>query len=102
MVQLIENKIKEIEALCKEHQVLGISVFGSAANNSMTENSDIDFLVHFSESIELLDYADNYFELKDKLRLLLGKEIDLVSTRSLKNRILIEQINNSKIDLYAA
>ena len=102
MVQLIENKIDEIVVLCKEHHVIGISVFGSAANNSMDENSDIDFLVQFSDSIELLDYADNYFELKEKLQLLLGKEIDLVSIRSLKNKVLIEQINSSKIDLYAA
>ena len=102
MVQEIENKINDIISLCKLHYVDGISVFGSAASNKMTEKSDIDLLVQFSESIELLNYADNYFELKDKLEALLGREIDLVTTRSLTNKFLIEEINNSKIDLYAA
>ena len=102
MIQVIEDKIDDIISLCKQHQVVGISVFGSAARNSMQETSDIDLLVQFSETIELLDYADNYFDLKDKLELLLGREIDLVSIKSLKNMVLIEEINNSKIDLYAA
>jgi predicted nucleotidyltransferase len=68
----------------------------------MNENSDIDFLVQFSEEIEVLDYADNYFSFLEKLENLMGKKIDLVSKKSLKNPILIEEIDRSKVDLYAA
>jgi predicted nucleotidyltransferase len=82
--------------------VKSIALFGSAAKDSMNENSDIDFLVQFSEEIEVLDYADNYFSFLEKLENLMGKKIDLVSKKSLKNPILIEEIDRSKVDLYAA
>lgn len=50
----------------------------------MHENSDIDFLVQFSDDIDVLDYADNYFSFLEKLESLMGKKIDLVSKKSLK------------------
>ena len=102
MIRLIEDKINDIIVLCKEHNVTSIALFGSAAKESMNENSDIDFLVLFSENIDVLDYADNYFSLLEKLEALLGKKIDLVSKRSLRNPVLIEDIDRSKVDLYAA
>lgn len=102
MIKIIEDRLTEIIALCKKHNVKSISLFGSAAKDSMNENSDIDFLVQFSEDIEVLDYADNYFSFLEKLEKLMGKKIDLVSKNSLKNPILIEEIDRSKVDLYAA
>lgn len=33
---------------------------------------------------------------------LLGKKVDVVSKKSLRNPILIREIENTKIDLYAA
>jgi uncharacterized protein len=102
MIQLIEDRLNEIIALCKMHRVKSIALFGSAATNSMHENSDIDFLVQFSDEIEVLDYADNYFSFLEKLENLIGKKVDLVSKKSLKNPILIEEIDRSKVELYAA
>ena len=40
-----------------------MALFGSAANEMMQEHSDIDLLVEFSEDLEVLEYADNYFTL---------------------------------------
>lgn len=102
MIKQIEDKLQDIIRLCKLHGVNSIAIFGSAANNTMKENSDIDFLVQFSESIDVLEYADNYFSLLEKLERLMGKKIDLVSKKSLKNPILIEEIDRSKVELYAA
>ncbi|MEZ4936899.1 MAG: nucleotidyltransferase domain-containing protein [Crocinitomicaceae bacterium] len=102
MIKLVEDRLNEIIALCKVHRVNSIALFGSAAKNSMHENSDIDFLVQFSEDIDVLEYADNYFSFLEQLENLLGKKIDLVSRKSLKNPVLIEEIDRSKVDLYAA
>ncbi len=102
MVKIIEDKLTGITDLCKSHNVLSIALFGSAAKNNMTETSDIDFLVQFSEDIDVLNYADNYFSFLEKLENLIGRKIDLVSKKSLKNPILISEINRFKIDLYAA
>lgn len=82
------------------HRVKSIALFGSAAKDSMHENSDIDFLVQFSDEIDVLDYADNYFSFLEKLENLIGKKVDLVSKKSLKNPVLIEEIDRSKVDLY--
>jgi predicted nucleotidyltransferase len=102
MIELIHNKLDEIIVACKQHHVDGISLFGSATGNSMNVNSDIDFLVFFSKDIDVLDYADNYFLLLEKLQKILSKKVDLVSSRSLKNPILKNEIYQTKVDLYAA
>lgn len=102
MIDLIQNKIGDIVVACKEHHVKTIALFGSAAKNAMHEDSDIDFLVEFSDDIDVLDYADNYFSLLDKLQEILNRKVDLVSSRSLKNPVLKEDIYRSKVDLYAA
>lgn len=103
MIDLIQNKISEIIAACKEHHVESIALFGSAAKNAMHEDSDIDFLVEFSQDIDVLDYADNYFSLLGQLqKILINRKVDLVSSKSLKNPVLKEEIYKSKVDLYAA
>ena len=102
MTQQIEHKLQEIILLCKAHQVTSFAMFGSAARDQMHAHSDFDFLVQFSDDLNVLAYADNYFSLLDKLKDLLGSKIDLVTLKSLKNPVLIEEINRSKVDLYAA
>jgi len=102
VIELIKNKLDEIITACKEHHVETISLFGSAAKNAMHEDSDIDLLVEFSDDIDVLEYADNYFSLLEQLQSILNKKVDLVSCKSLKNPILKEEIYQSKVDLYAA
>lgn len=102
MIELIQNNLDEIIAACKEHHVQTISLFGSAAKKSLREDSDIDLLVEFSDDIDVLDYADNYFSLLDRLQSILKRKVDLVSGKSLKNPILKEDVYRSKVELYAA
>ena len=102
MVSLIQNNLQQIQEILKDHKVLTAEVFGSALKSNFNSTSDIDILVTFSDNINLLDYSDNYFDLKIKLEDLLGRNVDLVSSKSLKNPILIESINSSKVNLYAA
>ena len=102
MNDLIQNNLGAIIAACKKHHVEIISLFGSAAKNAMHEESDIDLLVEFSNDIDVLDYADNYFSLLDQLQEILNRKVDLVSSKSLKNPILKEEVYQSKVDLYAA
>lgn len=102
MLKLIEDRITEIISLCKSHHVKSIALFGSAAKDSMHEESDVDFLVQFSEEMDVLDYADNYFSLLENLEKIVEKKVDLISIESLKNQILIDDIERSKVVLYAA
>ena len=102
MIKLIEDRLTEIISLCKSHNVISISLFGSAVKGTMRFDSDVDFLVQFSEAIDVLDYADNYFSLLENLEKILSKKVDLISVKSLKNQILIDDIERSKVFLYAA
>lgn len=102
MIDLVQNNLDEIIHACKEHHVVAIALFGSAAKDAMKEGSDIDFLVDFSDDIDVLDYADNYFSLLNQLQEILDRKVDLVSTKSLKNPILKKEVYQSKVDLYAA
>lgn len=102
MIDLIQNKLDDIVLACKNHHVKTIALFGSAVKNAMHEDSDIDLLVDFSDDIDVLDYADNYFSLLDRLQEILKRKVDLVSSRSLKNPVLKEEVYQSKVDLYAA
>ena len=50
MIELIENRAKELAELCRTHHVRTLEVFGSAANGKFDPaTSDLDFLVEFAE-----------------------------------------------------
>jgi predicted nucleotidyltransferase len=74
-------------------------LFGSALNSNFNDKSDIDFLVKF-KSIELSQYFENYMNLKENLKKLFGREVDLLEEQTLKNPILIQSINKSKELIY--
>jgi predicted nucleotidyltransferase len=85
--------------LCRTYNVDKMYLFGSALNQSFNANSDVDFLVKFKE-IELADYFNNYINLKENLKSLFGRNIDLLEQQTLKNPILINSINKSKQLVY--
>ena len=97
----LDSYIKEIHALCDNHKVRQLFVFGSVLNSEFTEDSDVDFMVDFNTS-DPIEYAENYFSLKFALQELLNRQIDLLEQKALKNKYLAESINNSKKVLYEA
>jgi hypothetical protein len=98
----IKEKMPQIQRLCNEHGVVAFYLFGSMAKGSDSDTSDYDFLVRFSPEIPLLKYADNYFSLLRKLEELLDRKVDLVSEKSLKNPVLLQEIMETRIPLYEA
>ena len=62
-MKLIEMNIDKIIALCKKYKVAKLWVFGSILTPRFDDESDVDLLVDFDEQhIDLLDYADNFFQ----------------------------------------
>ncbi len=102
MQQLIESKKSELTNLCKALNIQRMNVFGSAVSNKFEEDSDIDFLILFSEKLSIDEYTENYFELHYKLRKLFNREIDIVTERTLSNPYFIESINKTKELIYEA
>jgi hypothetical protein len=97
----LEKYIKDIIVLCQNNKVKTLYVFGSVLTDRFTDKSDIDLIVDI-DSIEPLDYADNYFNLKFALEKLLNRQIDLLEHKAIKNPYLRENIDNSKNLLYAS
>jgi predicted nucleotidyltransferase len=98
-MKLIDRHIDNLNQLCNTYNVDKMYLFGSALNSNFNAKSDIDFLVKF-KSIELAQYFDNYFDFKESLKNLFGREIDLVEEQTLRNPILIRSINRSKELVY--
>lgn len=95
----LEQNINKIRALCKSHNVDTLYLFGSATNENFTEESDIDLLVSFKK-IDLAKYFENYMSLKEKLKNIFKREVDLLEEQTLKNPILINSINKNKELIY--
>lgn len=98
-MKIIDKNIEEITLLCREHKVKNLFVFGSVLTSRFNNKSDIDFIVIF-EDIELLDYADNYFDFKFSLEDLLKRKIDLLEDKSIKNPFLKKSIDATKYLIY--
>jgi len=102
MVDIIEKHISEIRQLCSQFNVRRLELFGSSLSDSFDENaSDIDFLVEF-KPLKQGQFADAYFGLLEAAKKLLGRDVDLVMTKAIKNPYFLQQINQKRKVLYAA
>ncbi len=88
----ILNKLKELKPfLAKEYSVKEIGLFGSFADESANENSDIDLLVELYQPI-----GWRFFSLEIYLEQIFGRKIDLVTKNAIRERIkenILKQVN---------
>ena len=96
---IIEKNIDQIKALCDRHKVARLFVFGSVLTDTFKTSSDIDLMVDFS-GVDLYNYADNYFDLKESLENLLNHPIDLLEEKAVNNPYLRQSIDSSKRMIY--
>ncbi len=79
----IEEKLKGLRPVLQEKfNVEKIGIFGSYARGEEAEGSDIDILVEFSKPM-----GWEFIDLKEYLEIILGREVDLVTTGALKPQI---------------
>ncbi|MEY4833911.1 MAG: hypothetical protein RI980_26 [Bacteroidota bacterium] len=98
-MEIIDNNIENVKKLCTLYNVETMYLFGSALNSNFNSESDIDLLVKF-KPMDLAYYFDNYNNFKENLKIVLGRDIDLVEEQSLRNPILIDSIEKSKELIY--
>lgn len=63
--------------------VRSLALFGSAARDALQCDSDVDILVEFATPVTF----DRYMELKFALERVLGRPVDLVTSRALRPRL---------------
>jgi predicted nucleotidyltransferase len=98
-LNLVELNIEKIKNLCAKHKVNKLFVFGSVLKDTFTNESDIDLVVDF-EKLDLSEYADNYFDLKDQLESIFNRPVDLLEEKGIRNPFLRKQIDNEKRLIY--
>jgi predicted nucleotidyltransferase len=102
VIKAIEDNLDKLSAICKANHVTELYLFGSAVYGNITKESDLDFAVLFSNNLSPIEHGDAFFNLKEQLELLFDREIDLVSYRVVKNPIFKEELDKTKVTLYAA
>jgi predicted nucleotidyltransferase len=101
MHPLIEKNRTEVAALCARHGVKRLEAFGSIMRIDFDEDtSDVDILVEFDASVA--SSFSNFLSLKDALEKLLGRPVDLVELKAVRNRRLRYYIERGKAAIYDA
>lgn len=98
----IEKSRAAVAALCREHGVRKLEIFGSATREDFDpEGSDLDFLVELDPEGPLR-VLDAYFGLKEGLEALFGRRVDLVMPDAVTNPYRRAAIDESREILFEA
>jgi predicted nucleotidyltransferase len=81
--EIIDGKKEQILALAAKHGALNVRIFGSVANGTADEKSDIDFLVDMEKGRSLFDLGGLLMDLQE----LFGRKVDVVTEKGLRERI---------------
>ena len=83
-LQKLKNNITSLKPYIEErYDVDKIFIFGSYARKEQTENSDVDLLVDFRKTPDLLTFIEMEEFLSKRLQL----DVDLVPKRKLKRQL---------------
>jgi predicted nucleotidyltransferase len=81
--ELLKAKRDEILRIAAKHGARNVRVFGSAVRGEADDASDIDILIDLEPGRSLLDLGGLWSELND----LLGRKVDVVTEKGLRERI---------------
>lgn len=96
----IQNKLKEFILLCKSNNVKNMYAFGSAVNDEFNDStSDFDFLIEIEEN-DPIKKGERLLNIWDKLEYLFQRKVDLLTNSTIKNPVLRENIEKTKILIY--
>jgi predicted nucleotidyltransferase len=98
-VTILDKHINDINKLCVAHKVKQLYAFGSVLTEKFSNNSDIDLIVDF-EPIDIVQYADNYYDFKFSLENVLQKPIDLLEEKAIKNPYFREVVDKQRQLIY--
>ena len=99
--ELLQSNQCTIETLCRRHKVLRLDAFGSVLRDDFHAQRDIDLLVIFQRDAET-DAFLQYFEFKEALEKVLGRQIDLVCEGAIRNSHFRQELEATRQSLYAA
>lgn len=90
----------KIAAFCQKWKVTEFSIFGSALRDDFGPESDVDVLVSFAEDAHRS--LDDWVDMIEELKIIFGREVDLVSRRGLRNPFRRHEILAAREVVYVA
>lgn len=99
MHPLLKDNLNEVERIMRKHQVERAYAFGSVCTDKFTDESDVDFIVKFNKDY-FDDYADNFLNLEDSLKILLNRDVDVITERTMRNSYFIEEVKKTQTKIY--
>jgi uncharacterized protein len=98
----IQRQLAAIGQVCSKYGIARLEVFGSAARavDFVEKSSDADFLVEFLPNTQ--PGLDEFFGAKADLEKILGRTVDLVQTKAVRNPYILASINQNRELVYAA
>jgi predicted nucleotidyltransferase len=89
----------ELHALCRQYGVERLALFGSATSEAFdAATSDLDFIVQFADTSP--GYADRYLDFAEALEALFGRDVDLVTERSISNPYFRKTVDATREVVY--
>ncbi len=96
----IEIDDQLIRSLAKKYRIKELSLFGSVLRDDFNDNSDIDILIQFIDDSEYSLF--DLFSIREEFERALGKDVDLIEKKSLRNPYRRTNILASARLIYAA
>jgi predicted nucleotidyltransferase len=81
--QILRLLTEQHQAIAARYGVTRLALFGSAARDELGASSDVDVLVEFAGPATFAGYMDLKFYLED----LLGRPVDLVTDKAVRDEI---------------
>lgn len=102
MHPLIQQHRAAISSICRRYGIRRLEVFGSSARGVDFDPSasDADFLVEFASDADI--GIAEFFAAKSELERALGRAVDLVQRKAIRNPYLLADIDRHKELIYAA
>lgn len=97
----IERNHEAIAMLCRKYGVAKLELFGSAVVGPFDpENSDFDFIVEYRGDADLGAWLSNFLALREDLKNVLGRSVDLVMAGARKNSRFWQEVDKSRVVIY--
>ena len=98
--EVLQLHSEDFIALCKEHDVESLYIFGSALRlDFKDDSSDVDVLVAL-HTIDPVQRGQKLMDLWDRLEVYFQRKVDLLTLSSLRNPVLLNRINATKVLVY--
>ncbi len=96
----IDLSVDKIAEFCNRWKVIELALFGSVLREDFRPDSDIDVLVTFADDAHWSLY--DWLDMIEELKTMLGREVDLLSKKGLRNPFRRQEILSTREVIYAA